>query len=157
MKKILVLILLTISFVKVPFAQSGGDVAAKLKEVNNDTLKYIKESIIDQNQRYNGQPLEVLLNDLPHSINSYGHTPSFRPADVLKGTTLYFYNYSEIQNRIAKKINPLVIVIVWKKPITVSELEQSKMPLGLSVWDEKANNYFKNRIIEKIDIVRFDF
>ncbi|HMT75419.1 MAG TPA: hypothetical protein PKA77_15205 [Chitinophagaceae bacterium] len=157
MKKIFFFILIIVYSTNIAFAQHGADVATKLKEVNNDTLKHIRESIINQNQKYSGQPLEVLLKDLPHSINSYGHSPFFRPADVMQGTSLYFYNYTERQNRIAKKMNPMVIVIVWKKPITVSELEQSKMPIGGGVWDEKAINYFKNRIIEKIDIARFDF
>lgn len=142
---------------KIIIAQPGADVSSKLKEVSNDTLKYLKQSIVAQNQKYSGQPLEVLLKDLPHAVLYYGHTSSFRPADVVKTSTLYFYNYTEIQSRISKKNNPMVITVVWKEPLNHFELERDNMPLGWSVWDQTAINYFKNRIIEKVDIIKFDF
>jgi hypothetical protein len=157
MKKILFLSLLFFFCTKITSAQPSAAVTSKLKEVNNDTLKYIKESIVSQNQKYSGQPLEVLLKDLPHAVVSYGHSPSFRPADVVQGTSLYFYNYAEIQNRISKKMNPMIITIVWKERLKLSELEKDKMPLGLSLWDQSAINYFKNRIIESVNIVSYDF
>jgi hypothetical protein len=157
MKKIFWLILIFTLSIKSGFTQQSVDISAKLKEVNNDTLRYIKESIIAKNENYAGQSLDFLLKDLPKAVAHYINSPSFRPANVLNGTALCLYGYNEIFKKVEKKINPMVIVITWEKQLTFEELQKEGLSIAGGSWNDKDYLFFKNRIIKKVEIVQYDF
>lgn len=138
-------------------AQQSPAVSSRLKEVNNDTLKYVKESIINKNGKYVGKTFEFLVQDLPTSIKHYVNCSLDRPYGVIPVTQLYLYQYNEVQSRLDKKIDPIIITITWKKPYTFTDLEREGLSISGLLWKEAGYKFLKNRVIEKVEMVNFDF
>ncbi len=136
-------------------AQGGPRVAAKLRALNNDTISYVKNVIVGNSERYVNRPFDSLLKDLPHKIESYGFYITSR-SDVYFTTYLKFYTHSEIENKKAKRQNPLIITVTWKEKITTADINNAAVKLG-GKWSASAYDFFKPRIIEKVSIVQYDY
>lgn len=157
MKRILLMISIMITCVKLVNAQDSATVSSRLREVNNDTLKYVKNSILDNNRKYVGKTFEFLVQDLPTSIKHYVNCSLDRPYGAIPVTQLYLYQYNEIQSKLERKTDPIIITITWKKPYTFADLEKEGLPISGLLWKEAGYKFLKNRIIEKVEMVNFDF
>lgn len=134
-------------------AQRENSVSARLERMNNDTVRYIKEQIIAQKNLYIGKPLDSLLKDLPMQPKRYINTP-VKPG-IYPST--YLFLYMRENERIAQKKNPLNLVIKWETPLTKNELTNATLKTVSDKWSEVVYNFFRNRIISDLSIVKYDF
>ncbi|HWC54611.1 MAG TPA: hypothetical protein VG676_13575 [Chitinophagaceae bacterium] len=135
-------------------AQNETKVSARLKEVNNDTVAYVRNYMIARKNSYIGKPLDSLLKDLPMPAKRYINTVSDKPY-VYPSTYIFLYTKEGV--RIAQKKDPLDIVITWQTPISRNELINAGIQSLSGEWTQAVYNFFKNRIIKNISLVKYDF
>lgn len=128
-----------------------------LKAMNSDTIRYTKEYIITRKDFYTGKPLDSLLKDLPFALKRYINAINPRNRYISESTTLYPTSYEEKALEITQKKNPLTIVVTWDTPLNKRELSDSGLPTAGGEWTKAAYDYFKNKIIGNIDLVKYDF
>ena len=135
-------------------AQDNTRLSSKLKALNNDTLRYIKEEIISRKNFYIGKPLDSLLKDLPMSAKRYINPPS-STMSVYPAT--YIFTFYQRNTRIAQKKDPLDLIITWQTPLQKSELTYVGLQAMGGEWTEAAYRFFKSRIISDIGLVKYNF
>jgi len=158
MKKIFNLVIISLLFSQFLSAQNEIKVSNHLRQLNNDTLLYLKEKVIGQKNLYIGKPLDSLLKDLPTIISEYFNNDNPKNRFLCYGTSFSFFPIREIPNKISQKKQPLIIVITWSTPLNTNELST----LGLAnmfagKWTQVAHDYFKNKIVKNIEMVKYDF
>ena len=90
------------------------------KGTTNDTLAYMRTSIIDRKSKYIGKELKVLLNDLELPINYY-LIGSSNLKGISPSLTLYFYPKNVVNIKRHNKIDPVIFTIVWETPLSNKE------------------------------------
>ena len=139
------------------FAQNEQKVSDKLREMNSDTIRYMKEQILARKVFYMGKPLDSLLKDLPMPIKEYSNSDNPKNRFITESTGLYFYSYRDRIDRITKKQNPLQLTIIWESPIDFKELSKSGLLTFGDKWTEATNNFFKNKIIREVKMQEYNF
>jgi hypothetical protein len=137
-------------------AQEKLKVDDKLKTMNNDTVRYMKEQILAQKDKYTDKPLDSLLKDLPHPVTDYINILSNKMF-IYPATYISIYAFSERTDRIASKKDPLSLIITWKIPLTKEELANSGLHSLGGQWTTVAKDFFNCRIIENISMVKYNF
>ena len=128
-------------------------VSKALKKYNNDTTKYIQEEILDFKHSYVGKPLDSLLKDLP-TILYYGNDDVPRNKSLFTTTILYFSSYKTTMEKMADKKFPMVLTIRWMTPLDNTELNSLGSKPG-DEWTQSVYNYFKNKIVGKIESINY--
>ena len=137
-------------------AQNETKVADRLKAMNNDTVRYLKDYILARKDSYTDKPLDSLLKDMPLPVNSYINTVSDKMF-IYPATYISIYSYNEKTTKISQQKNPLSLIITWKAPLTKNELiNQGLQSLG-GEWTQAAYNFFLTKIISSISMVKYDF
>ena len=136
-------------------AQNESKVAKALREVNNDTVSFIKQQIVAQKKSYIGKRLDSLLKDLP-VILTYSNGVVHRHRYICPHTTLCFSSYSEEMNKISRKKPLLIVVITWATPLDNREFSDLGLGLWGGEWTQAAYNYYKNKIIGNIETYKDD-
>jgi hypothetical protein len=157
MKNKLFLIAVSFLFSKILLAQTEANVSNKLKELNNDTIRYTKEQIIESKDLFIGKQLDLLLRNLPLPVKEYTNAFSDRQEGVYNYTYILMYSYKEREEKVSQKKNPLAIVIKWATPLTKRELDFLGLKYLGGEWTNEVYNFFKDRIIKDISIVKYDF
>ena len=127
-----------------------------LKEFNNDTAQYIEQRIVNYKNLYIGKPLDSLLKDLPKIMN-YANGDMPRNRFLCPATVLYFSSYKRTLEKIDQKKFPMVLTITWATPLDNNELSSLGLNIGGGKWTETAYNFFKNKIIGKIEAIEYSF
>lgn len=158
MKKIFCFLLISLLFVNYLCAQTETKVCDRLKQLNNDTLLYLKQEVIAQKQSYIGKPLDSLLKDLPAPVVEYstGMHPanrSFLSAKIY----LYFVPALEIAKITGLPKKAFNITITWASPLNSNDLSAKGIEeLYSGKWNSIAYNYFKEKIIGNIEMFEYD-
>ncbi|MBK0383564.1 hypothetical protein I5M32_11405 [Pedobacter sp. SD-b] len=127
----------------------------KLEKFKGDTLKFIQTSILNRKEFYKGKELNVLLKDLAIPIKRYTTGQSFRPKNQSPDISLYFYNDTEKDLKIAKKKDPIIVTVVWQTPLNTSDVISliRKYPN----WTPEIQEYFGKQIVKDVGKVNFGF
>jgi hypothetical protein len=136
-------------------AQNENKVAKALRELNNDTVSYIKQYIVAKKKSYIGKPLDSLLKDLPLIID-YGNDVVHRNRYLSPTTTLCFSSYLQRVDKLTRRKNPLIVTITWANPLDNRELPGLGLKLWGGEWTQAAYNYYKNKIIGNIETFKDD-
>lgn len=131
-------------------------VSDNLEKVNNDTIRYMKEYIVAKSDSYSAKTFQKLVNDLPLPIQEYLIMMSNKPG-VYPGTYIEFFSYKERNLRIFQKKDPTMLVITWQTPLNKNELDNASMQTLSGNWTPTAYEFFKNKIIKSISMVRYNF
>lgn len=130
-------------------------VANALKELNNDTAKYIELRIMNKKNCYEGQLLDSLLKDLPKVI-SYANGDSQRNRFISPSSVLYFTTEKITIDKLNQKQFPMILIITWATPLDNNELSSLGLNVGGGKWTETASNFYKNKTIGKIETVVYN-
>jgi hypothetical protein len=121
----------------------------------NDTLTYVRTSIIGRKNKYIGKELNVLLNDLELPVRTYliglsnkkGLSPSL---------TLEFYPRNVMEIKRQNKIDPVILVIEWEKPLPLS-IADSLMVKNKAIWTKEEKEYFGKQKVKDIVLTDYKF
>jgi hypothetical protein len=153
MKTKIFISLISLFSVQLLMAQNENKVADAIKELNNDTIAYIKEKIVDKKSSYIGKSLEQLLKDLPTVTRYIPHVVE-NNRNISLGLTLYFTTAGRVLDQLEKKKDSPFVVITWATPSNNNDL----IPLGLKIfggeWTQVAYNYYKNKLIANIETLK---
>ena len=100
MKNKFFLTLTLLLFTQILMAQNESKVSAKLREMSDDTVRYVKEYIVARKNFYTGKPLDSLIKDLPIPAKRYINTLSNKQY-IYPAT--YIFLYAQQNERIAQK------------------------------------------------------
>ncbi len=125
------------------------------KGTTNDTLAYMRTSIIDRKSEYIGKELKVLLNDLELPINNYT-IGSSNLRGISPSLSLKFYPKNVLELKRQAKIDPVILVIVWEIPLPKDVV----LPMALKskwVWTNEAQEYYGKQIVKDIVLTNYNF
>ncbi|MBD0726714.1 hypothetical protein B6A10_16205 [Flavobacterium sp. L1I52] len=125
------------------------------KNTTNDTLAYVRTSIINRKSEYIGKELNVLLNDLELPIKRYligsSHTRGISP-DI----TFEFYPDNVINLKEKNRIDPVILNIVWKTPLPKDIVLPMKIK-NKNLWTNEEQEYYGKQIIKDIVLTNYKF
>lgn len=139
---------LSISLLPTQFllGQDETPVATRLRELNNDTTRYVKEYVIGRKDHYIGKPFDTLLRDMPLPLRGCVNEMKPKNRFISSFTIFYFYNNW-------KKNSNLNLLITWESSFDKRELDR----LGLSTiggkWTGATHNFYENKVIKNVEIV----
>ena len=125
------------------------------KGTTNDTLAYVRTSIIDRKSEYIGKELNILLNDLELPINNY-LIGSSNLRGISPDIGLQFYPKNVVNLKIEKRIDPVILNIVWETPLPKDVV----LPILLKskgIWTNEAQEYYGKQIIKDIVLTDYKF
>lgn len=132
----------------------GHDTPYKpLSEFNLDTLKYVQANFLHRNGAYANKSFDVLLNDLEIPIIAFGAGVSGENIKLSESISLRFFKESDINSKAADHKNPIILVIEWKTPLPTEEVF-SLLRKSQNVWNKDVQQYFSNKIIANIEMVK---
>jgi hypothetical protein len=131
-----------------PLSQNNG---ASVKEVGNDTLDYLTKKFVDRKNLYINKELNVLLNDLSIPVKQYYYSTNFKKANISESVGLVFYNRSEIDQKHQQHANPMIINIIWKTPLPLTDGFDA-FTVAHCAWTEEVKNYYGKQIAGDIKI-----
>lgn len=144
MKKILLFFgILLFTFVSQGQNRSNGR-HVSLADCGGDTLRYIKENLLQNKERYIGLKVDSLFKDLEIPIKSF--VPTITRFHKVDGMRLTYLSGSEREDFEKKGKTYYHIYIIFEEPYTV--LEESFYKLGGVYWCEKHRNFFKDFVIK---------
>ena len=125
------------------------------KGTTNDTLAYVRTSIIDRKSEYIGKDLKVLLNDLELPINNYT-TAGSNLRGISPRLSLKFYpkNVEELKRQ--AKIDPVILVIVWETPLPLDIIDPM-MIKNKAIWTNEEQEYYGKQKVKDIVLVDYGF
>ncbi len=125
------------------------------KGTTNDTLAYVRTSIIDRKSEYIGKELKVLLSDLELPINNYTIGGS-NLRGISPSLSLNFYPENVVELKRQAKIDPVILVIVWEIPLPKDVV----LPMALKskwVWTNEEQEYYGKQKVKDIGLVDYKF
>ena len=125
------------------------------KGTTNDTLAYVRTSIIDRKSKYIGKELNVLLNDLELPINNYTIGGS-NLRGISPSLSLKFYPKNVLELKRQAKIDPVILVIIWETPLSKDDI----LPILLKskgVWTNEEQEYYGKQKVKDIGLVDYKF
>ena len=125
------------------------------KDTTNDTLAYMRTSIIDRKSKYIGKELNVLLNDLELPINNYTIGGS-NLRGISPSLSLKFYPKNVLELKRQAKIDPVILVIIWETPLSKDDI----LPILLKskgVWTNEEQEYYGKQIVKDIVLTNYNF
>ncbi len=137
--------------------QISSKVNTSLRRLNNDTLLYMRKEIDEKKDLFIGRPLNELLSELPLPVVRYLNGDIPRDKSLCPSTSFHFFTYSQEQNKISQKTNPLIVVITWATPFKNKGLTDAKLGYWGGEWTQTAFDFFKDKIIGNIEMVKFEF
>ncbi len=125
------------------------------KGTTNDTLAYMRTSIINRKSKYIGKELNVLLNDLELPINNYrigtSHLRGISPSISFK-----FYPDNVVELKKQAKFDPVILNILWETPLP----KDTVIPLLLKTggfWTNEEKKYYGKQKVKDILLTNFNF
>ena len=125
------------------------------KGTTNDTLAYMRTSIIDRKSEYIGKELNVLLNDLELPIKRYLIGTS-RKVGISHGITFEFYPNNVVNLKINSKIDPVILNIYWETPLSTDIIFPMKIK-NQNIWTNEEKEYYGKQIIKDIGLTDYKF
>ncbi|NRS87716.1 uncharacterized protein YceK [Flavobacterium sp. 7E] len=125
------------------------------KGTTNDTLAYVRTSIIDRKSEYIGKNLNVLLNDLELPINNY-LIGSSQIRGISPDIALQFYPKNVLELKRQATIDPVILNIVWETPLPKDEV----LPILLKskgVWTNEEKEYYGKQKVKDILLTNYGF
>ena len=125
------------------------------KGTTNDTLAYMRTSIIDRKSEYIGKELKVLLNDLELPINNYT-TAGSNLRGISPRLSLKFYpkNVEELKRQ--ARIDPVILNIVWETPLPL-DITDPMMFKNQGIWTNEEQEYYGKQIVKDIVLTNYNF
>ena len=125
------------------------------KGTTNDTLAYVRTSIIDRKSEYIGKELKVLLNDLELPINNY-----LIGLSNLRGIStdirFKFYPKNVVELKKQAKIDPVILVIIWETPLPLDIVDPMVLK-SKGVWTNEEQEYYSKQKVKDIGLVDYGF
>ena len=125
------------------------------KGTTNDTLAYVRTSIIDRKSEYIGKELNVLLKDLELPIRSYS-TGSSNLRGISPSSTFYFYSKNVVDVKTYNRIDPVILTIVWEIPLPLDIV----IPMWLknkNMWTNEEQEYYGKQKVKDIVLTNYGF
>ena len=125
------------------------------KGTTNDTLAYVRTSIINRKSKYIGKELKVLLNDLELPINNYT-TAGSNLRGISPRLSLKFYpkNVEELKRQ--ARIDPVILVIVWETPLPLDIIDPM-MFKSQGKWTNEEQEYYGKQKVKDIGLTDYKF
>ena len=125
-----------------------------LKEFQGDTLKYMIVNFVENKERYIGQKVDSLLNDLEFEIST-----TFWPnGDIMDGNKMTGLRFSHLSHHQIRKISRegggeyYVLFIRFAPPYIKAYSDWRK--IGGAYWKKAYRDFVKEYIIKDIEIER---
>lgn len=157
MKSKFFILVLFLLFNQLLNGQNNSKASVILRQLNNDTLEYMKQEIVGKKNSFIGKTLSELLSEFPLPVVRYLNSDVPRDRTICPATTLLFYSYSQEQSKLYQRKNPLTIVITWAVPLKYEEMTDLKLGQWGGDWTSSAFDFFKDKIVGNIEMVRYDF
>ncbi len=125
------------------------------KGTTNDTLAYMRTSIIDRKSKYIGKELNILLNDLELPIHSYLIGLS-NLRGISPGISLKFYPKNVVELKRQARIDPVILNIVWETPLPL-DIVNPMLIKSKGVWTNEEQEYYGKQIIKDIVLTDYKF
>lgn len=138
---------------------------AQTKCFQGDTLKYIKECILEKQSQYIGKPFSTLLNDLELPLKSFFNGGISAREKTGEFTTVAFYDTQTASNLLADyRGNRLhhyadrmvFVTIKWKTSQPADIVENLQKSSGGN-WTPAVQEYFGKQVVKDIIIKRFAY
>ncbi|MBD0726713.1 hypothetical protein B6A10_16200 [Flavobacterium sp. L1I52] len=127
------------------------------KGTTNDTLAYMRTSIISRKNKYIGKELNVLLNDLELPINNYAiGTSRAVGKDKSHSISLYFYPNNVVNLKRENRIDPVILHIYWETPLP-KEMVLPILSKSKGIWTNDEKEYYGKQIIKDIGLTDYKF
>ena len=125
------------------------------KGTTNDTLAYMRTSIIDRKSKYIGKELNILLNDLELPIHSYLIGLS-NLRGISPGISLKFYPKNVVELKRQARIDPVILNIVWETPLPL-DIVNPMLIKSKGVWTNEEQEYYGKQIVKDIVLTNYNF
>ncbi|MFH6991781.1 hypothetical protein [Flavobacterium sp. FlaQc-48] len=126
-----------------------------VKGTTNDTLAYVRTSIIDRKSEYIGKELKFLLNDLELPINNYligsSHIRGISP-DI----GLQFYPKNVVNLKIENRTDPVILNIIWETPVP-KDVVLPMVIKNKGIWTNDEKEYYGKQIVKDILLTDYKF
>lgn len=120
-----------------------------------DTLKYLKEEIVDKKEKYIGKEFNKLLSDLNIRPVFYFYNVGGvdENSDRSKSNGVYFHYFAgqETFNRLKNRQIGGVLVIRWQTPVDIDSVVSFAKKNGRH-WNEAAADFYGKRIVKDIKL-----
>ncbi len=126
------------------------------KGTTNDTLAYVRTSIINRKSEYIGKELNILLNDLELPINYY-LIGSSNLKGISPSLTLYFYPKNVVNIKRHNKIDPVIFTIVWETPLSNKEELFTMKFKNQNIWTTEEQEYYGKQKVKDIVLTNYNF
>lgn len=146
MKNILLTLILSLLTTQFLMAQNETRMAAKLKEMNNDTIRYIREYIVDRKDFYIGKPFDSLFRDMPLPLRGCVNEMNTQNRFISAFTIFYFYNYWG-------KNNHARLLITWNSLLDKRDIDRLGSSTIGGKWTQSNYDYYKNKTIKNVKIL----
>lgn len=124
-----------------------------LEHFKGDTLQFVKNSILDRKQFYEGKELNVLLKDLQMPVKKYVYGSKSDNKNITPYIYIYIYNNTDM--KIKKGIDPSVITIVFDTPLPrETTVMLSRNNTG---WTSEVSEYYGKQIVGIVGKVIYNF
>ena len=125
------------------------------KGTTNDTLAYVRTSIIDRKSEYIGQDLIVILRDLELPIKRYligdSHLKGISPS-----LTLYFYPKNVVDIKRHNRIDPVILTVVWESALP-KDIVNPMWLKNKSIWTNEEQEYYGKQKVKDIVLTNYNF
>ena len=129
---------------------------SSFKGTTNDTLAYMRTSIIDRKSEYIGKELNILLNDLELPINYY-LIGSSNLRGISPSLTLYFYPKNVVDIKRHNRIDPVIFTIVWETPLPNKEELFTMKFKNKNIWTNEEQEYYGKQKVKDIVLTNYNF
>ncbi|MFC4141821.1 hypothetical protein [Pedobacter mendelii] len=127
-----------------------------LATYQSDTSRYMLENFVTTQAFYKQKAVSTLLNKLEAPIKYFSYGPDTDDQKHTTHLTIAAYNYTQIEKKVNRKIEPALLVIYLTKPIPLAHVDQL-MRKNKSSWTKDEVNLFGNQIIDHIDYLHYKF
>ena len=125
------------------------------KGTTNDTLAYVRTSIINRKSEYIGKELNILLNDLELPINNY-LIGSSNLRGISPDISFKFYPKNVVELKRQARIDPFILTIVWETPLPKDVVLPMKIK-NQNIWTDEEQEYYGKQKVKDIVLTNYNF
>jgi hypothetical protein len=125
------------------------------KGTTNDTLAYVRTSIINRKSEYIGKELNILLNDLELPINNY-LIGSSNLRGISPDISFKFYPKNVVELKRQNRIDPVILTIVWETPLPKDVVLPMKIK-NQNIWTTEEQEYYGKQKVKDIVLTNYNF
>lgn len=114
-----------------------------------DTFTYLQKRVIDQKNKFVGQPMSVLVKSVGIPLKSFISMPDINHMEVSSKTDFYFEDTNMASLHTENRAHKPVLCVFWEDPLDIdSTVRLARKYYGN--WSNETETYFGRRIVKDI-------